>query len=271
MTSVSVARDVPLGPDPAEAVAEAAWAEVRGHVADLVRRVGRGRLRIAFTMSYQPPSRPAEGAVDLDRVVRDFSHDGLGDDSLRFVLEQLLLAHQAAPNGPTLEVGTYKAGTSVAMLHVLAQSYRTAPPYLVTVDPYGGKPYRGGDVQVVPQAYEDQIYTIAKQVLSGDSNHAHFTMTGVQFLRRCVGTTYWRYGVERMLDRFTFAFLDGDHDYATVTEEVELLLPVMASRGRIVIDNVDKDPRLTDYLHAIGARIETDRLPGGQQALLVAP
>jgi hypothetical protein len=211
--------------------------------------------------------------VSADALPRQLAmkhvHDGLTVAGVEFVLQHALLALERSESLSLtmLEIGSYKGGTSLALLDLA--DLCTPRPFLFTVDPYGGKPYNGGNVLLYGGLYSNPVYVAHKLNTARFPNHAHFYMTGEQFLRRVVGATYWYECQERKIDDFVFAFVDGDHDRTTVLTELDRLLPHMADGGRIVIDNVDMDP---DLVNVLGMRkdclINSDMPPGARQAMI---
>lgn len=162
-------------------------------------------------------------------------------------------AHESAPGGFSLEIGTRCGGSAVLFLKLIEVLYAAeARPMLLTVDPYGLKPYleRPGDVDDVWRPYADVHYLQAKKVLAPYPNHAHFLMESGAFLRQLAGLEIWERGVKRTVHgAITFAFLDGNHDTGTVTDELERLWSGwMNPKGTVLIDNVDKDPGLLPAL-----------------------
>lgn len=231
----------------------------------------RGVCQAVAGMTVGPPIAPR--CVDdrelLARLVATYTHDGISDPSLRCVLEHALAAHRAVPFGATVEIGTYKGGTALALLALLRSLYAGAQPLVATVDPYGSKPYKGGDAVVVG-LYGDPLYTFMRAQLMDYPNHAHYLMEGVEFLDRMHGCRYWLDGRERYLHSLAFAFVDGDHDHVTVVREIEALEARWTRAGtRVVVDNVDKDPRLPDALRARGYEILPRPQAGAWQAVRV--
>lgn len=216
----------------------------------------------------------AERVALVDMLVKRHSHDGLTDAGLRYVLEHAYEALRAAPQRPVVEIGSYKGATALALLELVA--HMGQEPLICTVDPYGGKPYKGaGVVWDYPGGlYRDPVYLAQKANLVAWANHAHFLMTGVHFLRRVVGMPYWRNGVEQPLERFSFVFLDGDHDKGTVLTELSLVIQYLAPGGRCVIDNVDSAEllqALTGENNGWGIELGPVTEPGARQAVYVRP
>jgi hypothetical protein len=187
---------------------------------------------------------PDAGPI-IDKAIR---HSDMCRASLTRLASAFYTAHNNARGGPSLEIGTRRGGSAMLMLYLLDKLYQYPHPILFTIDPYGGKPYNGGDL-IANGLYGDGDYLSAKSNLAQWSNHAHFLLTGIDFLDRLNFVPYWRGGMMLPIDKFTFALLDGDHDAKTIGCEVERLTGgMMRPGGLILIDNVDKDPKARDVL-----------------------
>src|SRR2546425_2842969 len=114
---------------------------------------------------------------------------------------------------PSLEIGTCRGGSAMAFLKSLRLVWRSDPPMLFTVDPYGNKDYPGSQ-----ETYGDNEYLEAKRNLAIYPNHAHFLLAGIEFINY-LPFHYWDNGQKYSLTRFGFAFLDGQHDALTVLAE----------------------------------------------------
>ncbi len=211
----------------------------------------------------------------LDEIVKRYLPlSDLSKQGLTFAARACALAQELAPSGPVLEIGTRCGGSALAFLDVLAETYpEHYRPMMFTVDPYGAKPYLGGEGNPVASAariYGDPQYLQMKEWLAPYPYHAHFLLRGADFLRRLGGCPYWLAGHERTIGGFSFAFLDGDHDYVTIDEELGLLMPLMHPNGIVLVDNVDKDistdRALARWQHML-MPIEEGK-PGSRQALV---
>lgn len=207
-------------------------------------------------------------------VERAYPHSDMRYEELRFLADTFLAAHKAAPGGLSIEVGTRHGGSAYLML-LLLERHCYEPherPMLFTVDPYGDKPYMGGDVSGL-QLYGNADYLQSKRLLAPFANHAHWYCEGRDFLDRAWvrGETYWWRGQCLPIGNFTFVLLDGDHDAKTVCYEARAALSLLAPAGAILVDNVDKDPFLLSDLQAIrGALVELGppTPPGARQAII---
>lgn len=178
----------------------------------------------------------------------------------------------AAPHGPDaaplLEIGTRSGGSALLLLRVLRSIYRdaTPPPWVLTVDPYGRRPYEGA-----PFIYDETHYLAMKRCLAPYGNHVHFLMESGDFVRILDGLTLWRSGTRRPIDRFTLVYLDGSHDPDIVWSEVTALLPRVVPGGFLVVDDTDWfDGAVRHRLDAAGWNVRHDgkqsvvRVGGGE-------
>ncbi len=133
---------------------------------------------------------------------------------------------------PFLEIGTRRGGSALALLKIIEKMYPGT--VLVTVDPYGNKPYDGK-----PWKYGSDFYTEMKDLLSGYENHIHYHMTSEDFIKIMDTVHYWFQGKEHDFSKFSFIFLDGSHLPETVTFEYKNLFPRLIKNGFMVIDNTD--------------------------------
>lgn len=137
------------------------------------------------------------------------------DTSPSFLLELArcaMLAPQGKNAAPFLEIGTRSGGSALLMLKVLGRVYRTLgfhPPQVLTVDPYGSRPYEGA-----PHIYDEQHYCEMKRNLAPYTNHIHYMMDSELFLRELDNLYLWTDGTKRRFDEFSLVYLDGSHDPA---------------------------------------------------------
>lgn len=205
--------------------------------------------------------------------------------TLAGMAETFVAAHRRAPGGISIEIGTRCGGSALMFLRLLERLYPSDlhRPLLVTVDPYGDKPYDGGT-----PLYGDEHYVAMRKLLARFPNHQHYTLTSVDFFSRMPGARFWRgrrtahatilaapgqpigtapvnVGIEQRFaqNNTAFVLLDGQHDWFTILEELNALYLAtswMHRRGVVVVDNVDSDiatiPGLKD-LHRVMA-VNTD-------------
>lgn len=136
---------------------------------------------------------------------------------------------------PFLEIGTRSGGSALVILRVLRSVYGNRPaPWVITVDPYGGRPYEGA-----PFLYDDGHYIAMKRSLARYGNHIHFLLESADFLRVLGQLALWRDGARRPVERFTLVYLDGSHDPDIVWSEITALHPRVIPGGYLIVDDTD--------------------------------
>ncbi len=148
-----------------------------------------------------------------------------------------MLAPQGKNAAPFLEIGTRSGGSALLMLKVLGRVYRTLgfhPPQLLTVDPYGSRPYEGA-----PHIYDERHYSEMKRNLAPYTNHIHYMMDSELFLRELDNLYLWTDGTKRRFDEFSLVYLDGSHDPAIVWSEIRATLPRIVDGGFVVVDDTN--------------------------------
>src|SRR6058998_2076209 len=137
---------------------------------------------------------------------------------------------------PMLEIGTRSGGSALLMLRVVADVYRhpARAPLVLTVDPYGARPYEGAS-----HRYDETHYRAMKRSLAKYPNHVHYMMDSALFLRELDRLYLWIDGVRRPLERFTLVYLDGSHEPDIVWDEIQQLRPRVVSGGFLIADDTD--------------------------------
>lgn len=137
---------------------------------------------------------------------------------------------------PLLEIGTRAGGSALLMLRILDLVYPagTKRPLVLTVDPYGTRPYEGA-----PFVYDDRHYRAMKRTLASHANHIHYMMDSELFLALLDRLYLWLDGVRRSLSAFSLVYLDGSHDPDLVWGEIERLLPRVMPGGFLIVDDTD--------------------------------
>jgi len=139
------------------------------------------------------------------------------DTKSRFLLElarTVARAPRVPDPPPLLEIGTRSGGSALLMLRVLNDVYPrgTRHPLLLTVDPYGARPYEGSS-----SLYDERHYRAMKRNLAPYANHIHYMMDSTLFLQTLgAGLYLWIDGAKRPVDQFSLVYLDGSHDPAIV-------------------------------------------------------
>jgi hypothetical protein len=148
-------------------------------------------------------------------------------DSLEEVYEAALTASQQLPEDYIfLETGTRAGGSALAILQAIKDSGKTR--WLFTVDPYGMKPYKTGEETVTNLDYGEDYYRSAMKALANYAYnnrllHSHFRMKSLDWIRSFDTSEFW-YAGKLIQPKFGFAYLDGDHDSATVDGEYSWLV-----------------------------------------------
>ncbi|MFA6031265.1 MAG: class I SAM-dependent methyltransferase [Elusimicrobiota bacterium] len=177
------------------------------------------------------------------------AHGDAREDTYEHLAYHFCEAHRHAPGGVSVEVGTRRGGSAFMQLKLLQELYPPIlHPLLVTIDPYGDKPYLTGLVGAPPIAglYGNADYLEAKQLLASFPRHVHFSITSLDWLVFAkAGLRLWYHGapLEPGARNITHVYLDGDHDAPTILGEVEGFVPMLKPGGRITIDNTPDDPK----------------------------
>jgi predicted O-methyltransferase YrrM len=147
-------------------------------------------------------------------------------DSLEEVYEAALTASQELPEDYIfLETGTRAGGSALAILQAIKDSGKDR--WFFTVDPYGMKPYKTGEVTANTLDYGEDHYRSAMKALADyayDNRllHSHFRMKSLDWMRGFDTSEFW-YAGKLLQPKFGFAYLDGDHDSGTVDGEYKWL------------------------------------------------
>ena len=163
--------------------------------------------------------------------------------------------------GTILEIGTHRGGSAIALMSLVPGPEH----FLVTVDPWGGKPYHG---EASPLDWNDDAQREAMVNLSIAAarhgvNWHHLKMTSDEALSFMSGRTAWYGGVCRPYG-FDTVFLDGEHWWTTMRSELIRIL--LKPTTVIFVDNVNhaqpegdkplKD-RLLEYAASMDLQVET--------------
>lgn len=173
-----------------------------------------------------------------DLVHAAYVHSDMCVEALDHLASMFDMAHVGrARGGLSLEIGTRAGGSALLMLTMLQELYDHNPPLLLTVDPYGCKPYDPCDDVGY---YGAAAYTSMRGLLAKYENHAHYYMASEEFLSRIPGSSYWHHALKRIVGNFTFVLLDGDHTPDGVRQDLSGVWPHVALGGVVLIDNANK-------------------------------
>lgn len=175
--------------------------------------------------------------------------DILERDLLQTYLDVFREAHRNSPGGVSLEIGTRAGGTALMFLRALEEMYDD-PPHLLTVDPYGEKPYPKGTIDGTDYRYGGEFYVRSKSILAQFSNHAHFLMRSEDFWA-LTHIPLWRGGMTQQMGDLSFVFLDGDHAPPAVIADAAMAMRFLRPGGVVLIDNINWSGDLTAPLRAL--------------------
>jgi hypothetical protein len=146
------------------------------------------------------------------------------------------IAARGPDAAPLLEIGTRSGGSALLMLRVINSMYRNGArrPTVITVDPYGSRPYEGE-----PYVYDERHYGKMKKNLAAYTNHIHYMMDSELFLQKLDDIYLWSDGTKQGLNKFSVVYLDGSHDPTIVWSEIERLLPRVVPGGFLIVDDTD--------------------------------
>lgn len=191
------------------------------------------------------------------------------DTRTQYLLElarSVAAAPRSADPPPLLEIGTRSGGSALLMLRLLDLVYPagTRRPLVLTVDPYGTRPYEGA-----PFVYDDRHYRAMKRHLSRHANHIHYMMDSELFLTLLDRLYLWIEGTRRPLGAFSLVYLDGSHDPGVVWNEIERLLPRVVPGGFLIVDDTDWfDGAMRSRLDAAAGRLGGSLRHNGKQSII---
>ncbi len=163
------------------------------------------------------------------------------DKMLSVLAEYLIKTPKKLNQPPFLEIGTRGGGSALLMLKIIEKKFKDS--FLITVDPYGDKPYDDK-----PWTYGEDFYKEMKKILSSYGNHIHYYMTSEDFLSIMDSINFWHQGKKKNFSKFSFVFLDGSHLPQNVKMEFKILFPRLIKGGYMVVDNTDYfDNHLRNY------------------------
>jgi cephalosporin hydroxylase len=191
------------------------------------------------------------------------------DTSTRFLLElaRCVVNSPRSPDpAPLIEIGTRAGGSALLMLRVLDALYPRGArrPTVLTVDPYGTRPYEGA-----PFVYDERHYRAMKRALARYANHIHYMMDSELFIELLDRMYLWSNGAKQPIDRLTLAYLDGSHDPDLVWREIQALLPRIVPGGHLIVDDTDWfDGAVRDRLNEAAPRLPGSLRHNGKQSIV---
>jgi hypothetical protein len=164
-------------------------------------------------------------------------HNG-GMDTFKDQVRQV--AEEAPEEHFFVEFGSYRGGSALTLLDVIRQ---TKPErWLLTVDPYGAKPFLVGKELRPEFVYSEDIYRDMTYNLSGFSsaynlNHAHYRVTSNDFMTIFDSMKFWYKG-SVMEPKIACIYIDGEHTGEQVDKEITWAKKHMEKGGLIILDDV---------------------------------
>jgi hypothetical protein len=193
------------------------------------------------------------------------------DTKTEFLLElarAVVATPRSADPPPFLEIGTRAGGSALLILRLIDLLYPPPArrPLLITIDPYGSRPYEGA-----PFEYDDRHYRAMKRNLAGYANHVHYMMDSELFLGQLDRLYLWRGGSRHFFHHFSLVYLDGSHDPAVVWAEIEQLLPRVIPGGFLIVDDTNWfDGAIRKRLEAEAPRLRISLRHHGKQSIIIS-
>ena len=159
-------------------------------------------------------------------------------DLLRRMIEQ-------GTPGNVLEGGTAGGGSALALLELVPVDWH----FLVTVDPWGTRPYATSSARYGENFQRGALCTIGNWAYDLGKNWHHFKMESLEFFEHVAPLGCW-YGGEHRDYRFDTVFLDGEHMVETVIQELWFLRgksqifplePCLNPNAVIFVDNANHE------------------------------
>ena len=171
----------------------------------------------------------------------------LSDDPqemLELLYEKSLTALREA-HGGILEIGTHRGASALVFMEAIRVSKKDT--FLITVDPFGDRPYPGSHCLYGDDAQREAMVVLSSNALSKKINWHHYKMASFDFSAfvayRSMSSQvprpdFW-YGASPRQFRFSLIFLDGEHIWETVLEEINAFWSCLNPKGLIIIDNAN--------------------------------
>lgn len=150
-------------------------------------------------------------------------------------------ANLAPEDAFAVEVGTRAGGSALTILDAIRESNKNQ--WLITVDPYGNKPYLSVEA-VLKDMYPDNFYRQAMKLLSMyceefGTNWTHYKMKSLDWIKHWPNIEFW--ADERVMEpKIFFLHLDGDHNTKVVREELKSFWPYLIDNATVCIDDADQ-------------------------------
>ena len=151
--------------------------------------------------------------------------------------------------GNFLEIGTHVGSSAMILMEELKEDN-----FLVTVDPWGSKPYVKSNCLYGNDFQREAIRKLSDYAFNEKKNWTHFKMLSLDFLTRIQPCQTW-YGGKSLSYDWSLALLDGEHTFETVRREISLLLPFMRSGSALIIDDLQHDGMDIPGMEKLGSQI----------------
>lgn len=151
------------------------------------------------------------------------------------------IASISAPeNTFAVEVGTRSGGSALTILDAIRESSKKL--WLITIDPYGNKPYFTDNYPAMG-IYTDNYYRESMKLLSDycakyELNWAHYKMKSQDWIKYWPSIEFW--ADEKILEpKIYFLHLDGDHKTNLVKDDLNSFWPYIIEGGVVCIDDAN--------------------------------
>lgn len=151
--------------------------------------------------------------------------------------------------GNFLEIGTHVGSSSVILMEELKEDN-----FLVTVDPWGDKPYVKSNCLYGDDFQRQAIKTLSGLAFDKKKNWTHFKMLSLDFLTRIQPCQTW-YGGKSLSYDWSLALLDGEHTFETVKREISLLLPYMRRGSVLIVDDLQHPGQNIEAMERFGRQL----------------
>ena len=136
--------------------------------------------------------------------------------------------------GNVLEIGVCAGGSALALMQLVGGETN----YIVTVDPWGNRPYETSGALYGDELQRGALSTLGHWAGHSNVNWHHFKLTSLEFLRHIQRLGCW-YAGQHMEYTWDTVFLDGEHLIHVVWEELDLLAKHLKPGAVIFIDNAN--------------------------------
>lgn len=168
----------------------------------------------------------------------------LESDGVEYEMLESAVESVSQVPGLILEIGTRKGGSMEKIINSLMKSGQ-AGRNVISVDPYGHIPYNSGKQYGITrfdytnEMKKEAMAALFELVKNKPVNFVPFCLTDQVFMWLFSDGVPIYDNMERCINLYAFAFLDGPHDTASVLSEIKFLSERMVKGAAIIIDNID--------------------------------